>query len=78
VNLPGISGVELCRRLRTFAPLAETPVAMFTPDQEADKLDELRRAGADFFLTKDLLCEPTQWQQKIQELLARIRAPGLH
>lgn len=72
VNLPGISGVELCRRLRDCPALASIPVAMFTPDQDAQKLDELRGAGADFFMTKDLLCEPIQWQQKIQELLAQI------
>jgi CheY-like chemotaxis protein len=76
VNLPGISGVELCRRLRAHPPLAETPVAMFTPDKEADKLAELRAAGADFFLTKDLLCEPLHWQKKIKELLAQIREPA--
>src|SRR5262249_41619671 len=55
VNLPGISGVELCRRLRGHPLLEETPVAMFTPDREPEKLEELRAAGADFFLTKDLL-----------------------
>jgi PAS domain S-box-containing protein len=78
VNLPGISGVELCRRLRGCAPLAHTPVAMFTPDQDADELAKLRAAGADFFMTKDLLCEPLQWQQKIQELLGLIREPAPH
>jgi hypothetical protein len=51
---------------------------MFTPDQDADHLAELRKAGADFFLTKDLLCEPMQWQQKIQELLTHIRVPAAH
>ncbi|HZZ77207.1 MAG TPA: ATP-binding protein [Gemmataceae bacterium] len=76
VNLPGISGVDLCRRLRGHPMLAETPVAMFTPDREPEKLDELRAAGADFFLTKDLLCEPLHWQMKIKELLAQIREPA--
>ncbi len=78
VNLPGISGVELCRRLRGCPPLARTPVAMFTPDQDAESLEELRGAGADFFMTKDLLCEPAQWQQKIQELLGQIRPAAPH
>jgi CheY-like chemotaxis protein len=78
VNLPGISGVELCRRVRALPHLAETPVALFTPDQDVDKLDLLREAGADVFLTKDLLCEPTVWQQKIKDLLDQIRAPAPH
>jgi CheY-like chemotaxis protein len=76
LNLPGISGVELCRRLRACPSQARTPVAMFTPDRDAAELAELRVAGADFFMTKDLLCEPALWQQKIQELLGQIRAPA--
>jgi PAS domain S-box-containing protein len=69
VNLPGMNGVELCQRLRALDSCKDTPVAMFTPDQDAEKLEELRKAGADYFLTKDLLCEPAEWQQKMQELL---------
>ena len=78
VNLPGISGVDLCQRVRALPHLAETPVAMFTPDQDAEKLQALRDVGADFFLTKDLLCEPAAWQQKIQELIQQIRQPAPH
>ena len=43
VHLPGISGVELCRRLRDWPALARVPVVMFTPDQDVEKLAELRR-----------------------------------
>ena len=75
VNLPGMSGVELCRRIRVLDHLKDTPVAMFTPDQDPEKLQSLRDAGADYFVTKDLLCQPAQWQRKIQELLAQIHAP---
>ena len=78
VNLPGISCVELCRRVRALPHLQETPVALFTPDQDADKLHALEDAGADFFLPKDLLCEPTVWQQKIKELLKEVRAAAPH
>ena len=78
VNLPGISGIELCRRIRTLAHHKDTPVAMFTPDQEPEQLDELRTVGADFFLTKDLLCEPAGWRQKMLELIEQIRQPAPH
>ena len=74
VELPGISGVELCRRIRALPHHQGTPVAMFTPDHDAKKRAELRDAGADFFLTKDLLAEPTVWQQKIRRL-ARTNPP---
>jgi PAS domain S-box-containing protein len=78
VNLPGISGVELCRRVRTLPHLRDAPIAMFTPVDDAERLQELREAGADFFLTKDLLAVPTDWQQKIRELLAQIRQAAPH
>jgi PAS domain S-box-containing protein len=78
VNLPGMSGVELCRRVRTLAHLQDAPAALFTPDQDAEQLQELRLAGADFFLSKDLLCQPGAWQRKIQELLEQIRPPLPH
>lgn len=78
VNLPGINGVELCRCIRTLKHHQDTPVAMFTPTNEADRLEELRAAGADFFLTKDLLCQPSQWQRRIQELLEEIRETAAH
>jgi PAS domain S-box-containing protein len=74
VNLPGMSGVELCQRIRALDHLKDTPVAMFTPDQDAEKLEELRGAGADYFLTKDLLCQPAEWQRNIKALLEQIRA----
>jgi PAS domain S-box-containing protein len=78
VHLPGINGVELCRRIRALPHLRDTPVAMFTPEEDGEKLSALREAGADFFLTKDLLAEPTAWQQKIRALLEQIRQPAPH
>lgn len=78
VNLPGMNGVELCRRLRELPQFHDTPIAMFTPDREADHLQVLREAGANFFLTKDLLCQPADWQQKIQDLLEQIPTAAPH
>ena len=49
-------------------------LASGTPEQ----LQELRAVGANFFLTKDLLCQPLQWQQKIQQILEQIRQPSTH
>jgi signal transduction histidine kinase/ActR/RegA family two-component response regulator len=78
IHLPGINGVELCRRLRALEHFQETAVVIFTPADDAEEVQTLRAAGADFFLTKDLLCQPAHWQRKIQELLAQIRAARLH
>src|SRR5581483_2345518 len=74
INLPGMSGVELCRRVRRLPGLQETPVALFSQDQDPARDGELRAAGATFLLSKDLLCQPATWQDKLRELLAQGRA----
>ncbi|NJM77120.1 MAG: response regulator transcription factor [Acaryochloridaceae cyanobacterium RU_4_10] len=61
--LPGISGVDLCRRLRATGMLA--PIIMLTAkDEVSDRVVGLD-AGADDYLTKPF---------SMEELLARVRA----
>src|ERR1700755_2287312 len=60
--MPDISGVELCRRVRSKA---KTPIIVLSVrDQERAKIEALD-AGADDYVTKPF---------SIQELLARVRA----
>jgi len=63
LRLPGISGIEICRKLRWWGN--ETPILMLTAlglvEQRVQGLD----AGADDYLTKPF---------EIDELLARVRA----
>ena len=62
LNLPGIDGFEVCRRLRTWS---STPVIVLSVrEDESDKVEALD-LGADDYLTKPF---------GIDELLARIRA----
>jgi CheY-like chemotaxis protein len=52
VHMPEMSGLEVCRRLREDASLAETCIVMLTAaSQEADRLKG-RAGGADEYLTK--------------------------
>ena len=63
VNMPGLSGIETLRRIRSFAP--RLPVLMLTVrDQEEDKVEALD-LGADDYVTKPF---------STRELIARIRA----
>ena len=63
LNLPGLDGIELCRRLRQFDEL--TPVLMLTSRAtEVDRVIGLE-VGADDYLTKPF---------SIRELQARVKA----
>ncbi|MCR4435823.1 MAG: response regulator transcription factor [Clostridiales bacterium] len=62
IMLPGINGMEVCRRIRQFS---KVPVIMLTArDETTDKVMGLD-IGADDYITKPFV---------IEELLARIRA----
>jgi two-component system KDP operon response regulator KdpE len=63
VSMPGISGIEACRRIRGIAP--QIGIVMVTVrDQEDDKVRALE-AGADDYVTKPF---------RLRELIARLRA----
>lgn len=65
LNLPGMNGFELCRRLRTEEMTRRTPVIMLTArTEEADKVRGLD-LGADDYMTKPF---------SVRELMARVRA----
>lgn len=65
VTLPKLDGISLCKRLRTAANNATTPVLMLTArDTIADKILGLD-AGADDYMVKPF---------DLEELMARIRA----
>jgi DNA-binding response OmpR family regulator len=63
VRLPGISGIEVCRRLRQEA--IETPILMLTARSLVEQRVEGLDAGADDYLTKPFA---------LDELQARVRA----
>ncbi len=63
--LPGMSGIELCRRLRREPTTKKIPVIMLTAKaSEADKISGLE-IGADDYITKPF---------SVKEVTARIRA----
>src|SRR3712207_1628032 len=65
VMLPGMSGTELCRRLRREPPTRRTPIIMLTARaSEADRVAGLD-LGADDYIAKPF---------SVRELLARVRA----
>lgn len=72
INLPGMNGMELCRRVRSELNL-DAPIALFSQNQQPADTSKLREIGADHFLSKDLLSQPAVWQSKLEELLSARR-----
>ena len=52
VDLPDVSGLEVCRRLRAEAVLAHTKIVMLTAAAQQDDVARGLAAGADQYLTK--------------------------
>lgn len=52
VNMPGLTGYEICERIRQDDNLRQTPVILLVGSFEPFDEDEARRVGADDYLTK--------------------------
>jgi two-component system KDP operon response regulator KdpE len=63
VNMPGVGGMEACRKIRGLAP--QTGIVMVTVRDTEDAKVEALEAGADDYITKPFL---------LRELTARLRA----
>jgi DNA-binding response OmpR family regulator len=70
VNLPGVSGLELCRRLRAAPQWRDLPVAVFSHWDRGEEIHAALRAGADFVVPKDLVARPDAWRDRIEEAFA--------
>lgn len=69
VMMPGINGVEVCRRLRADADFDDVPIIMFTAKDQVDDKWAGFEAGADDYLTKPT--DPEELDKRIQVLLRR-------
>src|SRR5262249_27046614 len=69
IHLPGMSGVEFCKLLRRTPRLDDLTIALFSQLDEPEDQSAARSAGADFVLSKELLCQAADWQGKLDEIL---------
>ncbi len=56
VDMPGLNGYEVCRRLRSEARFATTPIVMVTGHEDSDAITLAFEAGATDFISK-----PVNW-----------------
>ncbi|MEK7723380.1 MAG: response regulator [Acidobacteriota bacterium] len=66
VNMPGLTGYEICERIRQDEKLSKTPVILLVGSFEPFDEDEARRVGADDYLTKPF--------QSIRQLVNKVTA----
>ncbi len=52
VDMPGMNGIETCRRLRTEGATSRSTIVMLTAAQGDNVEGQAEEAGADLFLTK--------------------------
>ena len=73
--LPGISGVEVCRRLRMGSETRNIPIIMLTArGEQRDRLQGLS-VGADDYVSKPFVM--SELAARLRALLNRMQAPGL-
>lgn len=68
VNMPFMSGLDVCNRARRLARLQTTPVIIMTALNDDDTRRQAEAAGADLFLSKPL--SGTDLRGAINSLLA--------
>jgi len=54
INMPGIDGVEVCRYLRRDPRTAHVPIIAMSSEVQEPTITQIRKAGANFFLSKPL------------------------
>jgi len=70
VRMPGMSGFEVCAKIRSLPQGTDTPVVFLTALRDVDTFDAALRSGGDDFLTKPV--RPTELVLRVQAAL-RIR-----
>lgn len=71
IMMPGIGGLEACKRLKNDSLTSHIPIFMLTAKSQINDIEEALRAGADDYLTKPF--EPKELSNKIRVKLENYR-----
>jgi CheY-like chemotaxis protein len=69
LNLPGPSGLKLCKLIRETASLSALPTALFTHWHQPQDVVAALEAHVDFVVDKELTSQPEAWQSRLSEIL---------
>src|SRR5712691_10743172 len=78
LNLPGLGGIDLCKRVRAEERLVSLPVALFSHWDRTEDIAAALEAGTDYIISKDLLCQPAAWRERIDEILDPAHGRSIH
>ncbi|GGK87682.1 hypothetical protein Ppa06_51750 [Planomonospora parontospora subsp. parontospora] len=73
--MPGLSGPEVCRRLREMPGGQNVAVLMLSAKSEQDDVTQAFEAGVDDYMTKPF--SPKDLATRVQDLLARVAGTHL-
>jgi CheY-like chemotaxis protein len=74
VRMPGVSGIELCRRLRADPATTNLPIMLVSADVNDQRIAAARAAGADDYLTKPF--HRTELAARLDNVLLRRDTPA--
>lgn len=67
VNMPGMTGIEVCKQLKTDDKTKNIRILVLTANVQASHKEEIFEAGADYFFPKPF--SPRELKEKLHELL---------
>lgn len=67
VMMPGMDGLEMCRRLRDMPEIAATPVIILSAKAKEQDVEAGYKAGADDYVTKPF--EPAELASRIESYI---------
>ena len=71
-NMPGMTGIELLKHVRSDPELAHLPVLMVTAEQKREQIVEAAQAGVNGYIVKPFTA--TTLKEKIDKIFERIDA----
>jgi two-component system chemotaxis response regulator CheY len=71
-NMPGMTGIELLKNVRSDPELAHLPVLMVTAEQKREQIVEAAQAGVNGYIVKPFTA--TTLKEKIDKIFERIDA----
>ena len=67
ISMPGMDGIEVCKRLRQMSAMAQVPIVMLTALDTPQRREQSRVAGADDFWLKPF--RPSQLSKQIVRII---------